>query len=484
MRRPQRWIVLLVLFLAACSSNTGDEEWGAAAEEFFAEWSDAWASSDSYDIIRFYDVDVAVGLAQDYRSLSLNAGYVGTSVSGAGRAWLVNWIEAQYEPRDRSLGGVYVGNESAAVLVKIDEINGAAAVTMSVNGETISAYTDLRWRDAHLDGGQPDGRLDWLDDLVDEHVAGLAGLPADVTSNLYMPNATVEAFPVAAVAAGSAPVFAQAEVATIDSGDRDGRGVFVGVEQAAYVVDTTDSDGCDGQYMINLILEEGRILREVRMPTADTVRRCYSDGMRPTGWWSEIVAPLPVGEQKTGIIAERDGTEISIFNGTPELEQLLVWGLERFEGAGLNRPEILTASFAPLPVCDNIPGVVTDSIDGGADLVLCTDAYRACVPDRDDCTGFTTGDRLGMLHELGHAWLLTNLSPEAQNEFLDVLGLDSWADGAAPWHERGAEQAAEIIAWGLMDEDIRLVRIGEPSCSLAATAFAVLTGSVPPRDCG
>lgn len=483
MRRQFKWMILVPLLLAACSGNSGDDDWGDATEQFFAEWSDAWARSDSYDIARFYDVDVAVELAQDYRSLSLNAGFRGTSVSGAGRVWLVEWIEAQYEPKVRSLGGIYVGAESAGVLVEVDEINAAFAVAMGVDDGAISRYTDLRWRDAHLDGGEPDARLEWLDDLVDTHVAALVNPATAVAEELYRADATIDAFPIFSGSAGAAPLFSEADVGTVETGDREGRAIFVGPDQVAYVLSAATIDGCQGEYMVSFVLTDERIASEQRMPTPDTMRRCFSAEVRPDGWWNSLAIPLPVGEQKTGAIAERDGTEIAVFNGTAELEQLLVWGLERYEQAGLRRPEILTASFAPLPICSTLPGVVTDSADGGADLVLCTDAYTACEPDRETCANYSTGDRLGMLHELGHAWLLSNISPETQDRFLDVVGLDSWTDGSVAWHERGVEQAAEIVAWGLMDEDIRLIRIGEPPCSLAAEAYEVLTGSAPLRDC-
>ncbi|MDJ0953706.1 MAG: hypothetical protein QNJ81_08500, partial [Acidimicrobiia bacterium] len=86
--------------------------------------------------------------------------------------------------------------------------------------------------------------------------------------------------------------------------------------------------------------------------------------------------------------------------------------------------------------------------------------------------------------ELGHAWLLANLTPEGEAEFLAVRGLEHWSNGSVPWHERGAEQAAEILAWGLMDEAIALVRIGNPACADATAAYEVLTGSPPMRSCG
>jgi hypothetical protein len=127
--------------------------------------------------------------------------------------------------------------------------------------------------------------------------------------------------------------------------------------------------------------------------------------------------------------------------------------------------------------------LVTDAGEDRADLVLCTDAHQACSPDRTTCTGFHLADRLGMLHELGHAWLLQHGSQEDEVAFLQLNELDAWADGSVPWHQRGAEQAAETLAWGLLDEEIALVRVGDPSCDVASSGFEILTGEAPLRDC-
>jgi hypothetical protein len=89
-----------------------------------------------------------------------------------------------------------------------------------------------------------------------------------------------------------------------------------------------------------------------------------------------------------------------------------------------------------------------------------------------------------MLHELGHAWLLDNLSEAVQSEFLALNDLSSRGDSAEPWHRRSAEQAAENIAWGLLEQPIRLLRIGDPPCEKVAAGFELLTGSVSPHRCG
>jgi hypothetical protein len=68
-----------------------------------------------------------------------------------------------------------------------------------------------------------------------------------------------------------------------------------------------------------------------------------------------------------------------------------------------------------------------------------------------------------------------NLDEHARNEFLDLRGLEVWQNGKAPWADQGQEHAAEIIAWGLMDEEISMTSIGEPESSDLAAAFEFLT---------
>ena len=50
------------------------------------------------------------------------------------------------------------------------------------------------------------------------------------------------------------------------------------------------------------------------------------------------------------------------------------------------------------------------------------------------------------------------------------------ADTSARWDQRGTEHAAETLAWGLIDEQIELFRLGRPACDDSADGFAVLTG--------
>jgi hypothetical protein len=54
-------------------------------------------------------------------------------------------------------------------------------------------------------------------------------------------------------------------------------------------------------------------------------------------------------------------------------------------------------------------------------------------------------------------------------------------DGSAQWHTYGAEQAAQIIVWGLIDRPIRIATIPDSSCADLRTGYILLTGR-PPLD--
>jgi hypothetical protein len=47
------------------------------------------------------------------------------------------------------------------------------------------------------------------------------------------------------------------------------------------------------------------------------------------------------------------------------------------------------------------------------------------------------------------------------------------------WHDRGAEHAAEIIAWGLIDRPTRPGHIDQNSCEELLAAYTTLIGETP-----
>jgi hypothetical protein len=84
-----------------------------------------------------------------------------------------------------------------------------------------------------------------------------------------------------------------------------------------------------------------------------------------------------------------------------------------------------------------------------------------------------------LLHEIGHIWAAAALDEATKDSFLELRGLESWADKETPWQDRGSEQAAEIMAWALMDSELLLATLSDHDPASLAAGFELLTGIVP-----
>jgi hypothetical protein len=75
-----------------------------------------------------------------------------------------------------------------------------------------------------------------------------------------------------------------------------------------------------------------------------------------------------------------------------------------------------------------------------------------------------------LLHELAHAWDYHMLADEQRRAFMELRGVDTWHSHQVEWHERGAEHAAEIIKWGIIDEPIWIVTSLTPTAKASRPA--------------
>jgi hypothetical protein len=144
---------------------------------------------------------------------------------------------------------------------------------------------------------------------------------------------------------------------------------------------------------------------------------------------------------------------------------LTEWALGRFEEAGLHLPQISLAFHDEEASCQGHNGY-----------------FHPGEPHRIDICGFNwdrflVTPRKVILHELGHAWAHANLDARTRQEFVEMRGLETWHDQSSPWAEQGQEHAAEILAWGLMDEEISMASIGENDSSKLIEAYELLTSS-------
>jgi hypothetical protein len=144
-----------------------------------------------------------------------------------------------------------------------------------------------------------------------------------------------------------------------------------------------------------------------------------------------IVTPLQAIGQPTGV-AGSDWDQ-------PQHE-LVDFALERFAKAGLQLPSEL-------------------EIDFPTDEAKCFGYGGLYLPEQIEVRICRPSDTT-IVHEFAHAWIETTLTESERQAFLELRGLDTWV-GGTEWGERGAEQAAEILTWAVMDRDIT-VRWLEP----------------------
>lgn len=124
------------------------------------------------------------------------------------------------------------------------------------------------------------------------------------------------------------------------------------------------------------------------------------------------------------------------------------------------------------------PTLLVTEID---EVGVCLDADRIC--RQVDGVVFTLAGRLCILHELGHLWLSQQVFESVREELIDHTGAPSWRDPGLAWSERGVEQAADTLAWGLLGETIEILGRPLPPCDQLHEGFLILTGTAPLSEC-
>ncbi len=148
------------------------------------------------------------------------------------------------------------------------------------------------------------------------------------------------------------------EITTV--GPDDVRGVYPLVrgpsgakvlEEVVLVVSGEDESGCTGEMVVWLVLDGGLVDKEIRYWPIEQARRCLPAGKLPDGWWTDRPVPTDPEAPTEDVETPTDplsfgAATISVYDGTPNLNRLLAWGLGRFETAGLTPPAITSATYA------------------------------------------------------------------------------------------------------------------------------------------
>ena len=151
-----------------------------------------------------------------------------------------------------------------------------------------------------------------------------------------------------------------------------------------------------------------------------------------------------------------------------EFQSIARWAIDLFDNAGLVLPPLRFVYHGDDDTrCKGRTGMHR-IVDTTSIIEICTTT-----------TGFP--DQVMVLHELAHAWTHHRLPHERKAAFRRLRGWEHWRNyDAAPWHENGTEQAAEILVWGLLDRPINIVRIDQNSCDELLDGYRTLTTLEPP----
>lgn len=150
---------------------------------------------------------------------------------------------------------------------------------------------------------------------------------------------------------------------------------------------------------------------------------------------------------------------------TPGQIAMVGWAEDLFRQAGLVLPPIDFTRYPTADPCMGRSGIARYEHGRGR-------------------IGFCTQDsgpreQLLFLHEMAHAWDRRSLSDERRDAFRRLRGIAEWRSADLPWPDLGAEQAAEIITWGLMDRPVWIVTIPHTRCDELLAGFQTLTGRAP-----
>ena len=161
---------------------------------------------------------------------------------------------------------------------------------------------------------------------------------------------------------------------------------------------------------------------------------------------------------------------IKIVPATAQQAQHAEWALARFEAAGLELPPLTIVFHDDYQSCGMREGVLRIV---GENVTI------------HECQNDPSRSQRSLLHELAHTWdhVAGSIDTDTRTDFLRLRDLQSWDDDELPWNQRGEEQAAEIIAWGLMHQPAPIpTSVGDrgPQDTLSlTTSFTLLTGIRP-----
>ena len=144
-------------------------------------------------------------------------------------------------------------------------------------------------------------------------------------------------------------------------------------------------------------------------------------------------------------------------------ERAIDWSIRRYREAGLNgMPDLEVNLHRSHEECN-----------GGLGL------YHAGRIDLCTATSSEPYQRKFALHEMAHGWIEANVDGAVLDRFMDIRGIAAWNDRSDDWKQRGTEQAAEIVTWGLGEGEIAPLLPETTDPETLARLYRLLTARDP-----
>jgi hypothetical protein len=173
-----------------------------------------------------------------------------------------------------------------------------------------------------------------------------------------------------------------------------------------------------------------------------------------------IVAAAILGSQRPAPASQQP---LTIHGATAGEERVIDWSIRRYREAGLDgMPNLEVYLHRSQDQCN---GGIGYYLAGKIDL--CTKASSEPY------------QRKFALHEMAHGWIEANVDGATLDRFMDDRGIAAWNDRSFDWKDRGTEQAAEIVTWGLGEGEIAPLLPTPVADRELAELYELLTGREP-----
>ena len=172
-----------------------------------------------------------------------------------------------------------------------------------------------------------------------------------------------------------------------------------------------------------------------------------------------IVSAAILGSQRPAPALEQP---LTVHGASAAEERAIDWALRRYHTAGLDG----------MPNLEVFLHRSDEGCNGGIGLYY-SGRIDLCTKDASE-----PYQRKHALHEMAHAWTEANVDASVLERFMDIRRIAAWNDRSFDWKQRGTEQSAEIIAWGL-GEGISPWLPDEVDDHELADLFELLTGRRP-----